>query len=272
LIFNITTRLGIATAALTLALPAFAGVVAVAPYNATSLSWYSFNDVTDLQDAALNISNAQTPPSSLTGSVDMSLPDALGTRKPLIFTDNYRGTPLLNLASLSYETYVVSGTTAAPFLQLGLGYDSSDTTFRGRLSFVPTASVGGALVNDTWQTWDALNAVGGWFFSRPTSFSSETCILGNSDIGTSTCSLSAILSRNSTLSLNAAQGLGLLGVRSNSNAGQQEQSFTDMVTVQVGANAATTYDFTTVTPEPSTVSLFGSALAGLGFLARRRRA
>jgi hypothetical protein len=272
LILNKLARLGLATAAFTFAIPAFAGVVAVTPDNATSLNWYWFNDV---DDTALpnTISDAQTPPSSLLGSVNMSLPDAIGTQKPLVFTTSYAGLLLSDLTALSFQTYVVggTGTTATPFFQLGLGTSTTDTAFRGRLSFTPTASSGGTLVTDTWQTWDALSATGGWFFSRPASFTSETCTLANPGvIGTSNCSLSAILSRNPGLAINAAQGLGLLGVRSNSNLNQQEQSYTDTITVQVGSSEATTFDFTT--PEPSTMALLGSALVGLSYFRRRRQA
>ncbi len=143
-------RLGLATAALTLAIPAFAGVVAVTPDNAASLNWFWFNDVTDTTNPN-SITDAQTPSSSLLGSVDMSLPDAIGTQKPLVFTSSYAGLALSDLTALSFQTYVVDGTTAAPFFQLGLGYNTEDTEFRGRLTFVPTASGGAPLANDTWQ-------------------------------------------------------------------------------------------------------------------------
>ncbi len=101
------------------------------------------------------------------GSARMTL-DATG--RELLGTFAYAGVRLDQISVLQYSTYRSSadaGNNLAISLQLDMDYDLTDanTAWQGRLVFEPylTPGVGGAVLQNTWQTWDAL--AGEWWSS-----------------------------------------------------------------------------------------------------------
>jgi hypothetical protein len=97
-----------------------------------------------------------------------------------ISTGEFAGTAVSRFSTLSYETYVTAGSNA-PTLQFDADYDSSDasTAYQGRLVFEPSLSGGAAVADNTWQTWNPLTAMSGWW-------STGTPIVGGSAV-TATC-------------------------------------------------------------------------------------
>ena len=236
-------------------------VVVVNRQNATSLNWYWVNDQTN-QLAANTISYAQTPPNSAEGSIDMTMSSV--SDKPWVFTNQYGGVSLSSLVFDSYETFSASNsgstTLLAPSLQIGIGLNATDTSFRGRLVYSPS------LVNtvdaSVWDTWNPeADTRGGWFFTKQsqqgdgsykfTYNTNDPCVINNSAINTSTCTLSAILARNSGLYVNSSAFLGVVGFRTGGAPLTVESSYADMLTVTVTGQGSKTFDFQ-ATPEPST--------------------
>ena len=237
-------------------------VVVVNRQNATSLNWYWVNDQTN-QLAANTISYAQTPPNSAEGSIDMTMSSV--DDKPWVFTNQYGGVSLSSLVFDSYETFSVSNsgstTLLAPRLEIGIGLNATDTIFRGRLGYSPS------LVNtvdaSVWDTWNPeTDTRGGWYFTKQTQQSdnsfkftyntNESCVNNNTAIiNTSTCTLSAILARNTGLYVNSSVFLGVVGFRTGGTPGTIESTYADMLTVGVTGQGSKTFDFQ-ATPEPST--------------------
>lgn len=98
----------------------------------------------------------------------------------LLAKPTYLGTQLDDITSLSYSTYRSSadaGNNLAASIQLGWDEDSTaNPAFRGRLVFEPYFANPAGVLEDTWQTWDALTASDGWW----TTMSGATlCIQSN---------------------------------------------------------------------------------------------
>ncbi|MBI5879014.1 MAG: hypothetical protein HZB53_15290 [Chloroflexi bacterium] len=106
-----------------------------------------------------------TPPSGA-GSVHFVL-DA--TARETISTMAYANTKFSTLTTLQYATYrasVDAGNNLAVALQFDFdnNLDDLDTGWKGRMVFEPYMAAGGTVLQNTWQTWDAMT--GKWWGSN----------------------------------------------------------------------------------------------------------
>ena len=103
-----------------------------------------------------------TPPMG-SGSAQLTAP--LPTSGPILFKNDYTGTPFGHITTLQYSTFRASPAEPSPLaISLQLNVDSdltdADNSFQGRLVFEPYQS--GATVNTgAWQTWNTLE--GRWW-------------------------------------------------------------------------------------------------------------
>lgn len=132
--------------------------------------WFFYDDTNDSTATATGnfVTGPGTPPAG-TGSAHLATPTAPDGQA--IFTLAHVGTRLDAIGELGYSTYRASadaGNNLAIALQFGMDYDKTDTTtaFQGRLVWEPyLGGAGGAVIEDTWQTWDPLTAPGGWWMT-----------------------------------------------------------------------------------------------------------
>ena len=103
-----------------------------------------------------------------TGSAQLTL--SASNQSHVIGAAILQGTPLSTLDRLQYSGYRQStdaGNNLAVALQFNVDYDLTDgsTGWQGRLVFEPyLLGGGGSVLEDVWQTWDAIGgATGGWF-------------------------------------------------------------------------------------------------------------
>jgi hypothetical protein len=133
--------------------------------------WFLYNDENDTIDSSLGtFVDDPTPAPAGNGSLKISVS---GSQRRNIATYQFGGTPLAEITNLRYHTYNPSagnggGVDRAGYLQFNVDFNASDTWQR-RLIFLPREN--GAVVQDTWQEWDAINngdAVWGWsgYFSN----------------------------------------------------------------------------------------------------------
>jgi hypothetical protein len=91
-----------------------------------------------------------------------------GTGREAIANTQYSGVGLSALTQLKYSTYQAFSGTASETATLAfdVDYDStdSDTTYQGRLVYVPSAT-SNPVVPKTWQTWDTMAATPRWYSS-----------------------------------------------------------------------------------------------------------
>lgn len=129
-----------------------------------------------------------TPPTGL-GSLRMTVDSTAGI---MYATQKYQGVRLADLESLSYATYVTSGSgfTAIAF-QINYDPDLSDTSspkpWYGRLVYEPYRN--GTVNTGAWQTWDMLNSGSAVWWASANSASPVDDVCGQS----SPCTLSTIL-------------------------------------------------------------------------------
>lgn len=126
--------------------------------------WAFFEEVPEATGALVD--GPASPPLG-SGSARMTL-DASG--REILLNGAYAGTRFDDITSLAYATYRASadpGNNLAIAIQFDVDYDLTDTNtaWQGRLVFEPyqTPGAGGTVVEDTWQTWDALD--GAWWAS-----------------------------------------------------------------------------------------------------------
>lgn len=106
-----------------------------------------------------------TPPIPI-GSLEMRT-GTNGNSSPRFWLDGWAGTRLDALTELTYSAYTEQSFDGrqAPYLRLYLDFDGNGSA-DNNIQFEPAYQIylappGQALVEDTWQTWDALN--GGWY-------------------------------------------------------------------------------------------------------------
>ena len=126
------------------------------------------------------VNGPATPPAGA-GSFEFKIPDG---GKVTLSTNSMAGQPLSAVDVVSYSTYRASSSTMASFVAPALnmaicsgGLSGSTCTGYTTLVWEPvyafgtTANSNNPIVNDTWQTWDALaptntSNTGGWWSTR----------------------------------------------------------------------------------------------------------
>ena len=172
------------------------------------------------------------PPAGV-GSLEMQTPT--GSDKVWLFNYDHIGTPLSSINALGYATYRYSDSTANPVQvpSINIEIDRNGGTLEAGdyavLVFEPTYnSSQGAILPDTWQTWDAYqggNAI--WWSSRP--------IPG-------VCAFSCFVTWNAIVAANpSATILGGFGVNQGSGNGGLHAA-TDTLTIGYGGDSIT-YNF-----------------------------
>lgn len=137
--------------------------------------WVFYNDEHDVMDNTLGsfVAGPGSAPVG-TGSAQISVS---GTQRRNLATYQFAGTPLADITVLKYSTYNASATNAgsanrAGYLNINISFDGTDTWQR-RLIFLPSDN--GAINQDSWDTWDAINGGNAlWRYSGPTWPSSGT--------------------------------------------------------------------------------------------------
>jgi hypothetical protein len=179
------------------------------------------------------------------GSLQFTTAD--GSASAQLFNQNYIGTPLANLDALGYSTYRASSSTNPDVqtIALALKVDVNGPNVTGGLAtliFEPVYQ-GGAIITDTWQTWDAFqggNAVW-WSNTNLANPSGPGHIACNPNDPTCTDNLFVHLSSilNAFPQATIASGVGLF-VGSGWNG--QFTGYGDALKIGVSGNT-TTYDF-----------------------------
>lgn len=138
--------------------------------NQTSASgWLLYDDETDKIDPTLGsfVAGPGTAPLG-TGSMRISV---TGSQRRNLATYQFSGTVLSTITELKFSTYNPSAgnggsASRSGYLNFNVDFTGSDL-FQRRLVFVPSQN--GAVVQDTWQEWDAINGGAAlWSYSGPT--------------------------------------------------------------------------------------------------------
>jgi hypothetical protein len=195
-------------------------------------SWFSGPPADTRPGGAVSfVSGPATPPLGV-GSLQMTTAD--GSAKAQLFNYDYIGTPLADITSLSYSDYRSSSSTTSTVQRVSLNIEVDfvgDGTSYTTLVFEPDYQTGGvgALVSDTWQTWDAINeGTGIWWSSKDIpGVCNHNCFV----------SWSTILASNPN-----AKIVGGLGFNIGSGWSGQFSGNGDALEVGVSGNT-TTYDF-----------------------------
>lgn len=146
------------------------GVITVLPDSMRG--WGFYNDqnssaCTDTSACAL----VQGPASSPLGAGSAELATTTATDGKALILADYQGTRLDHITTLTYSTYRQSadaGNNLAIALQINADFDLTDASvgYQGRLVFEPYQGNSGAVVRNSWQTWDARS--GKWWSTKAT--------------------------------------------------------------------------------------------------------
>jgi len=217
-----------------------AGTVVVSPFNMHG--WTFVDDQNDVacSDATVCrlVAGPGTPPAGL-GSAELATPTS-ADGKALVLVD-YAGTRLDAFTTLSYSTYrqtVDVGNNLAIALQFNVDYDLNDAArgFMGRIVFEPYQTNGGSVVQNTWQTWNALT--GKWWGSRATVTSGDASV-ANPCVQATPCTLAQLIAAFPNIGVHATLGAVVL------KAGSNWAGFRGNVDkLTIGVNSVnTTFDF-----------------------------
>jgi hypothetical protein len=120
----------------------------------------------------------------------------------MLFKPGYGGTKLADLTTLSYKTYVTTGTNLiAPSVQINVDRDTTDgdTSWQGRLVYEPYMN---STVHDgQWQTWNPL--AGKWWLSKADSKFDGHCGQG------SPCTIAQLTSQFPNIGVNGGASAGI---------------------------------------------------------------
>ncbi len=136
---------------------------------ANPTKWLFYNDESDTLDNTLGtfVNGPATPPAG-DGSIQISV---TGTQRRNLATYQFSGTALSDISELKFSTYNPSAgnggsVNRSGYLHFNVDFNGTDTWQR-RLVYVP--SVNGAVVQNSWQEWDAVDGGNAkWSYSGPT--------------------------------------------------------------------------------------------------------
>lgn len=132
--------------------------------------WFFYNDETDVIDNGLG-SFVFGPATAVLGNGSAQA-SVTGSQRRNIATYQFKDVKLSDIKTLRFSTFSQSAGNGSPlaersaYLNFNVDFDNSDT-WQKRLVYLP--SINGAVVNDTWQSWDAIdggNAL--WLYSGAT--------------------------------------------------------------------------------------------------------
>ena len=190
--------------------------------------WFQVTETAGASGAFVN--GPGTPPA---GNGSYSLKAGLTGGEQLIGTVGYLNTRLANITRLTYQTWVSpTSLNVDPItLNIGVDFDSTDANLasQGRLIFVP--SFGGTLIQNVWQTWDAL--AGKWYATGAPGNASCTFAVP--------CSWPALLALFPNAVVHSSAAYGLVGLKLGENA-HPADTFADALTIGI-SNVEITYDF-----------------------------
>lgn len=132
--------------------------------------WFIYNDTTDQIDNTLgSFVVGPSTPFFGAGSIEFTLGANPLDRKN-IATFQFSGTPLASIIDMSFGTYSNSGAGVSvnenPYLAFNVDFNGTGLWQR-RLVYVP--NLNGTVVQDSWQSWDAINGGNAlWVYSGPT--------------------------------------------------------------------------------------------------------
>ncbi len=214
-------------------------------------NWFGFNEGPSgsLGNVTL-VPGPATPPAG-TGSAKLQV-DSTG--RASLGTNEFKGTPLSQIAQMDYWGYVVGGTTNQLVLTFDVTYDTTlgSTAYQGRLTFVPSTPPPA----DSWRHLNALTD-GTWFGSQ--SPGSTVCSQS------SPCTWSQVLAHFPNAAIrNDPIGQGALLLRLGGPVTGGATAYVDDLTVATGA-ASTTTDFEAGGSITPSIGPSGTVLTAYGF-------
>ncbi len=208
--------------------------------------WQFYNDQDDEPIGPEFSTGPGTPPY---GNGSALLQIGGSSEGKLLSTRAFKGTPIGDLQTLAYSTFVTSaGANTAPSFQIGVdrtGTDPFPPEYQGRLVFVPGQSSTQPIDVDEWQNWNLLDPAHGQAWGLTKDFNNvddDRCRLG-----TEWCSLEEILGIFPGLRINPTgpspdndgAGWGIIGMKVGSGEGAVNANV-DAVTVKSTNDSATT--------------------------------
>jgi predicted ribosomally synthesized peptide with SipW-like signal peptide len=128
-------------------------------------NWYFYNDTSDQIDNSLG-SFVVGPGSPPHGANSAQMTATSSTSRTLLTNSSYGGTKLGSTTQLAYTEWSQSGGTAgpneAPFFRFNVDFNFLPG-YQNSLVYVP--SLNGAIVKDTWQTWNMMLPGSLWLYS-----------------------------------------------------------------------------------------------------------
>lgn len=254
------------------ALAASAGVASaqtnVSPGNMNGWQTYLFDDGSNPVSATATFVNGAGSPPLGSGSLQLTT-GQYGNGASRIATDNFLGTPLASIGSLTYSTFTQTASYSGLHIYLSIRIDYTGDGFEDDQLFFepeyqragynnPNIPVQADATTGLWQNWDALH--GGWW--------SNNNDLNTGAAGANVLPLSAFIAAHPNAVITNEFGPGVrLTAGFGAPTWDDFTGYVDNFSMTIIGGPSVTYDFEP-TPTPGAAALLG--LGGLAACRRRR--
>jgi hypothetical protein len=234
---------------------------------------------------AAMVTGPATPPLGV-GSAHLATAPGGGDGAAAIATEQFDGTPLAAITSLSYAEYCTTSSNGSqvPYLAVSINTGAVDTTGAGNVNALDTLFLEpayqqpaytsqtnqGTTQLDEWQTWNADQTTTGAFWDNQGFLSTPGANEGPSEPGVQPLSAFIAAYPDATIANGGFAGLGGIAMQVGfASSGDAFDGNVDAFTIGI-AGVNTTYDFEpTPVPEPASMGLI--CLAGSALLMRRKK-
>lgn len=196
----------------------------------------------DQQGASCTNANScamvQGPTGAPIGNGSAELATRATSDGPALILPDYAGTRFDHITQLRYSTYRQSadaGNNLAIALQFNVDYDLNDqnASWQGRLVFEPYQGAGGTVVQDRWQSWDAM--AGRWWGTK-SSVAANGVARTNPCVQATPCTWAQLLGAFPNVGVHSTYGAVIL------KAGSGWESFRGNVdSLAIGIDTVTTF-------------------------------